>query len=414
MANTFNTIKDGPGIFAKGIAETLRDNMAFCAFVDKADESDFEGKNGFKAGNTIYTSIPPRFIPDEDQLDITSSKQDVTDEKKPLVLNKTATIGLEIDSLEFATETDIKRALELYGIPAAEAIAQSIETRCFQIACDATYNSVGTPGSNAFTTSDILAARIKLNQDLCPKSRRELFMNSASGAKAVDARKGLFQDSSKISEQYRDGLIGRADGFDWRETELVPTHANGNDVTGIAIDATPAEGDSTLNMDGFTANTGTCTVGSVFTIANVFKVHPITKAVTSELQQFVVTAVGAATADANGDISVTFSPALYTSTSGGLQNIDHLPSNDDVVTFVGAASTTRTQNLALHPSAFKMVTVPMITPKGVDMVATATVDGITVNIVRDFDVHNRSLITRLDVLYGFDAVRPEWSCRITA
>ena len=60
MANTINTVKDGPGIFAKGIAETLRDNLVLCGFVDKADESDFEGKNGFKSGDTIYTSVPPR------------------------------------------------------------------------------------------------------------------------------------------------------------------------------------------------------------------------------------------------------------------------------------------------------------------------------------------------------------------
>jgi len=68
----------------------------------------------------------------------------------------------------------------------------------------------------------------------------------------------------------------------------------------------------------------------------------------------------------------------------------------------------------MHKSAFKMVTVPLYQPKGVDLVATQTVDGITVNLVRDFDVYTRKVITRLDVLYGFDPVRPEWACRVTA
>ena len=412
MANTINTVKDGPGIFAKGVAETLRDNLVLCGFTSKADESDFDGKNGFKAGDTIYTSIPPRYIPQQDNLDITSGIQDSVEEKKALTLDKTETVGMKLDSLELATDIDVKRALERHGVPAAEAIAQNMESRCFGIVQDATYNSVGTAGSNGFTVSDILAARTKLNENLCRPGDRGLFMTSAAGAAAVDARKGLFQDSSSIASQYKNGLIGRADGFDWMETELLNTHTNGNDVTGVAIDATPAEGNSTLNMDGFTTTTGTVTKGSVFTIAGVFAVHPITKQVTSNLQQFVVTADG--TADGSGDIAVSFSPALYTATSNGLQNINALPSDNDAITFVGAASTAYTQNIAMHKSAFKMVTAPLYAPRGVDLVATQTVDGITVNLVRDFDVLTREVITRLDVLYGFDAVRPEWSTRLTS
>lgn len=404
MTQTINNIKDGPGVFAKGIAETLRDNMVFCSFVDKADESDFEGKNGFKAGDTIYTSIPPRYVPTQDNLDITSTIQDTVEEKKALTLNKTETIGMTLDSLELATEIDVKRALERHGIPAAESIAQNIEARCFEIAKNATYNSVGTPGSNSFTVSDVLAARTKLNQNLCRPGNRALFMDSASGAAAVDARKGLFQDSTSIAEQYRNGMIGRADGFDWMETELISTHTNGSDVTGVETDGATAEGASALTVTGLSAAPAE---GTVFTLNGIYMVHPITKATTSVLQQFVVGS-GATTTN------IPVSPSLYTATSKGLQNISALPGNDTAITFVGSASTGYRQNMALHKSAFKMVTAPLYAPKGVDLVATQTVDGITVNLVRDFDVLTRKVITRLDVLYGFDAVRPEWAVRVTA
>lgn len=404
MANAINNVKDGAGLFAKGIAETLRDNMVFCNFVDKADESDFDGKNGFKAGDTIYTSIPPRYIAQEDNLDITSSKEDSVETKKPIVLDKTATIGMELSSLELATDIDVKRALVRHGIPAAESIAQSIEARCFSLAMKSTYNSVGTAGSNAFTVADILASRTKLSENLCRSNDRGLFMTSASGAAAVDARKGLFQDSSAIAEQYRNGMIGRADGFDWYETELLPTHTNAADVTGAAInDASVSEGSASLTVDGLSVAPAE---GTVFTVAGVFMVHPITKAVTSRLQQFVVGA-GATTTN----IPVT--PSLYAA-SNGLQNVSALPADDAALTFVGAASTGYIQNLAVHKSAFKMATAPLYAPKGVDLVATQTVDGITVNLVRDFDVNTRKVITRLDVLYGFNEVRPEWSCRLTA
>jgi hypothetical protein len=412
MANTINTVKDGPGLFAKGVAQRLRDNLKFCGFVDQADPSEFDGKNQFKAGDTIYTSIPTRKIAQRDNLDITSKNKDVTEEKAPLVLNKTATDADEFDSLELATDVDVANALKRFGMPAADTLAHEIESRCMEIASDATYNFTGTAGSNAFAISDVLAAKTALDESLCPMGDRMLFMNSRSGAEAVDARKGLFQSSEEIAKQYRDGYIGRADGFDWVETQLVPTHTNGSDMDPAAVnDAAVAEGASTLAFDGLGAGTDTIKKGTVFTIAGVNKVHPITKADLGVLQQFVVTADVTASGGAG---TMSISPSIYAG-SEGLQNVTALPADDAVITFgTGSADTTYTQNLALHKSAFKMVTVPMYQPRGVDLVASETVDGITVNIVRDYEQNTRKIITRYDVLYAFDPVRPEWSTRLTA
>ena len=409
MTNTVNNVKDGPGLFAKGIAQTLKDNLVFCAQVDKADPSEFDGKNGFKAGDTIYTSIPPRFTVTEDSLDITSTQQDITEEKAALTLNKTATIGMNLDSLELATDVDVKQALKRFGMPAAESIAQNIEQRCLEIASDAVFNSVGTAGSNQFTTKDILNAKTKLDQNLCPGANRKLLMSSAASADAVDARKGLFTQSKGEAEA---GSIGRADGFDWYQNELVNTHTNGNDVVFEVRTTVSTEGQSTLVVEALATTTGTVTKGTVFTIDTVYDVHPITKETTSRLKQFVVTAD--ATADGSGYATLSISPAIYTSASAGLQNVSAFPADGDSITPVGSASTAYEQGLAYHPSAFKMVTVPLVQPNGADLVATETVDGITVNIVRDFDVLTRKFITRLDVLYGFDPVREEWACRITA
>lgn len=405
MDNTINKVKNGPGLFARGIAQTLKDSLKLGAFFVTNDPTEGfdQNVNGFKQGDTIYKSIPPRYIPQSDNLDITSAISDSVEEKKPITLNKTESIGMQLDSLELATDIDVKNALVRHGIPAAESIAQNMESRCFGIAADAIYNSVGTAGSNSFTVSDVLASRALLNKNLCPMKDRMLFLNSDSGALAVDARKGVFQSSEQIKKQYEDGYIGRADGYDWVETELISTHANGSDVTGVAVnDASVAEGASTLTIDGASAS---ITVGSVFTIADVYRVHPITKEVTNDLQQFTVTSAGT--------VSIGISPSLYAG-SAGLKNINALPADNAALVFVGAASTSLAQNLAVHKSAFTLVTAPLYAPKGVDLVATETIDGITVNIVRDFDVLTRKVTTRLDVLYAFDKIRPEWGCRLTA
>jgi hypothetical protein len=405
MANTVNTIKNGPGLFAKGVAERLRDNLQLCKFVSKADSSEYDAVKGHKPGDTIYTTIPTRKIVQQDNLDVSSYNGDIKEEKAALVLNKTATTADSFDSLELATDIDVARALERFGMPAADSLAHSIESRCFGIVADKLYNSAGTPGSNNFTTSDVLASRTRLARDLCPQNDRMLFLNSASGAKAVDARKGVFQSSEKIAEQYEMGYMGRADGFEWIETEMVPSHTNGADQTGGAInDASVAEGSTSITVDGFST---AVTVGSVFTIAGVFKVHPITKqTMVGVLQQFVVTS--ATTTE------IGISPALYASATDPRKNVSALPADDAALVFVGGESEAFIQNIALHKSAFKMVTVPLYTPKGEELVATETVDGITVNIVRYFDGNTRVVKTRYDVLYGFDAVRPEWGCALPA
>lgn len=411
MANTFNNIKDAPGIIARAAAQTLKDNMVFAGKIDQADASDFDGKNGYKAGDTIQTSIPARYIP-QTTFDITSSIQDSVEEKAPLVLDVISTVGMEIDTFEFATEIDLKNTIKRFVVPAAESVAQDVEQRFLEKATDAVYNSVGAAGSNSYTVADVLAGRTKLNQNLAPLGNRCFLTDSASGAQAIDARKGLFQSSEQIREQYEMGSIGTADGFQWFENELINTHTNGNDVTGVAVDdASFTEGSATLHVDGLTTTTGTVKKGQIFTIANVFMVHPITKDVTSRLQQFVVTAD--VTADGTGDADLLISPAPRAA-STGLQNVDALPADDAALVFVGAASSALAQPLQFHQKAFKMVSVPLIQPINVEFVAQETVDGITVAVIRDFDVLKRRMITRLDFLGGLSPVRPEWAVRVTA
>jgi hypothetical protein len=412
MANTINNVNDAAAILAKAAAGILSDNTQFCKSIDKAPEEDYMGKSGYKAGQTIQISKPARFIP-QTSFDITSSIQDIVEEKTPLTLDVISTVGVEIDSLEDITELGIAQMAERVVKPAMEAIAQDIEVRFLEKATQTVYNSVGTAGSNNFTVSDIQDSKVKLNQFLAPKdTSRRLLVDAVAGAAAVVDRKGLFQSSSEIASQYKMGYMGMSDGYTWLENELLYSHTNGNNVTGVAVDdAAIVEGASTLHVDGLTATTGTVTKGTVFTIAGVNAVHPITKKVYTFLQQFVVTAD--ATADGAGDADLAISPSLYAG-SGGLQNIDALPADDAALVFVGAADSSLTQNLAFHKSAFRMVSAPLMMPTNAEFAAQATVDGITVAIVRDFDVNTRSMVTRVDFLGGIASTRPEWACRLTA
>ena len=413
MSNTINNMKDAPGVIAQAAAVMLADKLQFTKSIAKADKSDYDGKNGYKAGDTIYISKPARFVP-QTSFDITSTQQDIKEEKVALTLDISSTVGVNLDSSEMATEMDVEQSIKRVIEPAVSAIAQNVEQRMLQKATQATFNVVGTAGSTTFATDDILSARERMNKYLCPKDNKRFFLgDSTSMRKAVNERKGLFQSSSEIAKQYEQGYIGMADGFNWLENELLYNHTNGTDVTGVAVnDASTATAASTLAVDGLTATTGTVTKGSVFTIANVYAVHPITKETLPFLQQFVVTAL--ATADGSGEATLSISPTIYGSTSGSLQNVSALPADDAALTFVGSASTAYTQSLAFHKQAFRMVSVPLVMPKSAEMAVQKTVDGITVAVIRDFDILTRKMITRLDFLGGLCADRPEWASRITS
>ena len=113
MANTHNNIKDAGGILCRAAAQTLIDNMPFAETIDKADASDFDGKNGYKSGDTIYTSIPARYVP-QNTFDITSSIQDSVEGKAALTLDTISTVGMEINSFEFATEVELKETIKRF------------------------------------------------------------------------------------------------------------------------------------------------------------------------------------------------------------------------------------------------------------------------------------------------------------
>jgi hypothetical protein len=137
----------------------------------------------------------------------------------------------------------------------------------------------------------------------------------------------------------------------------------------------------------------------------VYRVHPETKATTNVLQQFVVTA---AYAGGNGNLSIA--PAIVT--SGATQNVSNSPASTNVLTFVGTASATSGQSLAFHKDAFTFATADLVMPKGVDMSAREEQDGISMRLVRQYDINNDKFPCRLDVLYGYLAVRPQLATRI--
>jgi hypothetical protein len=100
------------------------------------------------------------------------------------------------------------------------------------------------------------------------------------------------------------------------------------------------------------------------------------------------------------------------SASHALATMTALPGNSKAVVFVGAASSQYAQNLVYHKDAITFATADLLLPQGVDMAARAVHNGISLRVVRQYDINNDRMPCRIDVLYGYSTIRPQMGVRL--
>jgi hypothetical protein len=289
--------------------------------------------------------------------------------------------------------------------PAVAVLAANIEADAFNMLKDV-YNVVNNVGAAA-TLRTLLQAEKQLTDNLTPEDgNRYVIFNTQDNLDLVDALKGLFQSSSEIEKQYKTGRMGITSSFDCLRSTLIPSQ-----TTGTALATTTYTINGAVTTNGSTAATvavgaTTFKAGDVFTVAGCNRVHPETKADTGELQQFVITADYAGGA---GDIA--FSPAIYT--SGARQNVVAAGmANGAAITKIGGASAVYKPSIAFHRDAFAFATADLQMPKGVDFSARENFEGLSVRIVRQYDINTDKFPCRLDILYGYKTLRAQLASRI--
>jgi hypothetical protein len=273
------------------------------------------------------------------------------------------------------------------------------------------FSSVGTPGTTPATSLVLLQAQQKLNEYAAMMPSRYATVNPAANAGLVEGMKGLFNPVDTISRQFKNGMMGEGVlGYEEiNMSQSIKQHTTGSrTATGATVNGNATEGASTITLAS-AGNALTFTVGDVFTVADCFSVNPQTRESTGSLQQFVVTAANTSTS--GGAVTLAVSPALY-SPSNALATVNTLTITGKAVTFIGAASTQYPQNLVYHKDAISFATADLLMPSGVDMASRQVHNGISMRIVRQYDINNDRLPCRIDVLYGFSTIRPQMAARI--
>jgi hypothetical protein len=398
VANSILTID----MITRKALEILENNLVLTRNVNRQYDDSF-AVEGAKIGSTLRIRLPDRaLVTDGAALQV----QDDNEQFTTLTVNNQKHIGVNFTSAELTMQLDdfADRVLK----PRISQLASSIDADVAN-AFRTIGNSVGTPGTTPATSLVLLQAQQKLNENAAVMSPRYATVNPAANAGLVEGMKGLFNPTDTISKQFKNGMMGTGVlGFEEvNMSQSIKQFTTGSrGATGNTTSAAvTAEGATSIALT--VASNVTIKAGDVFTVADCFAVNPQTRESTGSLFQFVVLADVTASGTA---VTVTVAP-MY-SASSALATVNSLPGNSKAVVFVGAASTAYPQNLVYHKDAITFATADLLLPQGVDMAARAVHNGISLRVVRQYDINNDRMPCRIDVLYGYSTIRPQMACRL--
>ena len=395
MANSLLT----PTAVTRKALMVLHQKLNFIGSINRQYDDSF-AKSGAKIGDSLKIRLPNQYTV---RTGATLSAQDTTETSTTLQVATQKGVDLNFTSADLTLSMDdfSSRILE----PAMAVLASNIEADAYSM-----YKSVANmvDGDAAAMAYDyVMQGRQRLNESLAPLDNNRVAMLSPYHSRKLNVDlKGLFNDSAQIAKQYREGIVGRTGGFDFYENSLISKHTTGTaaKTTGYLSNGATQSG-ATITVD-----TGTTSflIGDVITFAGVNAVHPETKADLGYLKQFVVTANSGTSAT-----SLSISPALVA--SGATQNASTTIADNSAIVKVGAgASETLDMSMVYHRDAFTFATADLVMPGGVDFAAREVFDGLSMRVVRQYDISNDKFPCRVDILYGYKAIRPELACRIHA
>ena len=398
MSNTNLTID----MITNEVLRVAHEKLTFIGTINRQFDESF-GNSGSKNGNALRIRLP-------DQYTVTTGRaievQDSEEVSTTLTMATQKHVAMRFNSAELLTDIDdfSRRKIQ----PAVSVLTSDVENDVIQGCTKLVAQAAGTAGTSITSLSVPGLARAKLNQQLAPKSDRSIQMDSVTMANLVTGLAGLFQDSPQIKEQYREGMVGRTAMADYYENERVLTQANSAGTASVALNSyTIVNGDTDLTVD---TTTTAYTVGSIITIADLYDIHPETKAAYGHLKQFTVTLATATVLTIDPPIYITGAKRnVGTATGAAITASDY---TTKTVTLLGVASTNYVQPIMYHRDAFTFVTGELPLMAGADRCVRKTVDGLSLRVWTDSDIRNDEQITRIDILYGYAAIRRAWACRM--
>lgn len=400
MANSLLTID----MITREAVRLWKNSNAFIQNVDMQYDDSF-AVGGAKIGDSLRIRLPNDFtVATGPALQV----QDTAEQSTTLVLATQQHVDVSYSTQQRTMQLDdySRRVLAPMVNNLTGAVALSIMSGAEGGICNFVANQDGTGALLSPIASTYLNAGASLDLNSSPIANRKIVNSPRTEARVVASLSGLLNPASAISRQYITGRMYDALGFIWMKDQTTITHTDGGLAQGSATVNGASQTGLSLTVNALAA---TLNIGDIITIAGVNAVNRITKQTTGELRQFAVTANVAA-----GATTIPIYPAIVPPVAGQpvqYQTVTASPASGAAVNPTNglAASTVYRKNFAYAPEAVTLATADLEMPKGVHEVAREEFDGVSMRMVTDYFIGTDQLITRLDVLYGYLWIRPEWA-----
>jgi hypothetical protein len=396
---------------AREFIRLSRNKNGFLQSMNRDYDSEFE-RTGAKAGQSIRIRQPVEY-------NLRSGPTAIVQDSVQKVLTMTVAtqIGVDMSFSSVDRTMNIDRFSKNFIDPAVNRIVGGIATDVMSGAeggasnWSANYDANGALLSPTINTW--LNAKAAMENNSVPFSDYKIVMHPNTQANTVGNLAGFFNSQQTIAKQYDNGEMYKALGFDWLSDPTTIVHTTGAYATtptytagkGFAAVTVAGAGQTGSNLT-VSALAGPLNKGDIITIDGVFGVNPVNKNTTGRLRHFTITANVA-----GGATVLPIYPAILGVDGGGaqqqFQTVTASPANSAQVYVVTGPGVAYRKNLAYVPEAMTVASVDLIMPPNVDA-AREALDNISVRVVTQYLGGTDQLLTRLDLLYGYAWLKPEW------
>lgn len=399
-------------IITKEALMELKNLLGFTKHVNKQYDDQFAVK-GAKVGDTINIRKPSRY---EVTTGAALNIQDSVDQSVALQLDSQNHVGMAFSSKDLALSIDEFKSR--YIRPAVSALANKVDSAGYAAMYKQVFSSVGVPSATALpsTLKGFTLAKAKMALLGAPQDPLVAMVDPLVEASLVEGLKALYASQSELDKQYEKGRMFNAAGAKFISSANVAKHTIGALGGTPLVTTTSVAGATTVVTKGWTsAAANRLKAGDVVSFANVYAVNPQTRQSTGELAQFIIAEDFAS--DSSGNGTITLDRAMYA--SGQYQNVNSYPQADAAISVFTSALASYggivcPQNMVFHKDAFVLGCADLPLVGGVDMAARASdpESGLSIRLISQYDISNDRKVTRLDILYGWKCVYPEFACRV--
>ena len=405
-----------PSLIAKEALMQLENNLVMANKVHREYKKEFTGGQGA----TVSIRKPVKFYTADGA---TRVNQDVEEKTTTLTVDQRKHVSWKFSTQDLTLS--VEEYSERYIKPAAITLANTVDKSLHGL-YSGVWNSVGTPGTTPSSFASVASAAQRLDEMAVGTDNRCMVLNPAARYAVAGNQLTLDSVGAKGKSAYEKAEMGEVAMFSTYSSQNVVNHTvgvatgtprvNGASQEVTYANATGSSWSQSLATDGWTnSTTGILKAGDVFTIADVYAVNPVPgegatgKTAMPYLQQFTVLS-DANSGASTGPAALTVSPPMIT--SGPFQTVTAAPADNAAITVFGTGATSYAQNLGFHKNAFALVTVPLEMPDGAAFKARESHNGLSVRVVKDYDIDTDEDIIRLDILYGKKAIYPDLASRL--